>query len=400
MITHYALAHHLETKAEREREGERARQKRGRVEMKGNSSSIVFTTITIIIFGFSAIVNSQTDSCSSSLNLQSVTLPFDATSLHCHAVWDSQNYILRYSETTPGTWTFVLSAPAANSYIAMGFSSNGQMIGSSAIVGWISSTEGGVIKRYYLGGTSPNLVEPNKGNLVLTNFSFITTQASTVYMGFQLVTEQPQTKLIYSVGPTGMLPVSPNYRLNEHFNKVSTTINYITGQTSSTGSPYTRLRRSHGILNMLGWGILMIIGVIVARHLKSYEPLWFYLHVGIQSLAFVFGIIGVICGFVLDNKINADVSTHKALGIFILVLGCLQVMAFLARPDKVSKSRKYWNWYHQTVGRLLIILAVANVFYGIHLGEEGTGWNAGYGVVLAILVVIAVILELKLWFRK
>lgn len=75
-------------------------------------------------------------------------------------------------------------------------------------------------------------------------------------------------------------------------------------------------------------------------------------------------------------------------------------MAFLARPDKESKARKYWNWYHQGVGRLLIILAVANVFYGIHLGKEGTGWNAGYGVVLAILVAIAVILELKLWFRK
>ncbi|KAL6209070.1 hypothetical protein ACLB2K_020013 [Fragaria x ananassa] len=369
--------------------------------MKGNSPFIVLITITITIFGLSAIVNSQTDSCSSTLNLQSVTLPFDAASLHCRAVWDAHSYILRYSETTPGTWTFVLSAPAADSYIAMGFSSNGQMVGSSAIVGWMSPTEGGVIRRYYLGGTSPSLVELDKGNLVLTNYSFITTQSATVYMGFQLVTDQPQTKLIYSVGPTGLLPVAPNYRLTEHFDKVATSINYITGQTtSSTGSPCTRLRRSHGVLNILGWGILMIIGVIVARHLKSYEPLWFYLHIGIQSFAFVFGIIGVICGFVLDNKISADVSTHKALGIFILVLGCLQVMAFLARPDKVSKARKYWNWYHQSVGRLLIILAAANIFYGIHVGGEGKGWNAGYGVVLAILVVTAVFLELKLWFRK
>ncbi|KAL6211046.1 hypothetical protein ACLB2K_016274 [Fragaria x ananassa] len=296
--------------------------------MKGNSPFMVLITITITIFGLSAIVNSQTDSCSSTLNLQSVTLPFDAASLHCRAVWDAHSYILRYSETTPGTWTFVLSAPAADSYIAMGFSSNGQMVGSSAIVGWMSPTEG-VIRSYYLGGTSPSLVEVDKGNLVLTNYSFITTQSATVYMGFQLVTDQPQTKLIYSVGPTGLLPVAPNYRLTEHFDKVATSINYIT-----------------------------------------------------------------------DNKISADVSTHKALGIFILVLGCLQVMAFLARPDKVSKARKYWNWYHQSVGRLLIILAVANIFYGIHLGGEGKGWNAGYGVVLAILVVTAVFLELKLWFRK
>lgn len=76
---------------------------------------------------------------------------------------------------------------------------------------------------------------------------------------------------------------------------------------------------------MLGWGILLIIGVIVARYLKPYDPLWFYLHTCIQSFGFILGIIGVVCGFVLNNKLNADVSTHKALGIIILVLGCLQV---------------------------------------------------------------------------
>ncbi|KAM1560514.1 hypothetical protein ACFX1Z_003752 [Malus domestica] len=331
-------------------------------------------SIIIVIFGLSARVNSQTDSCSSSLNLQNVNLPFDAASLNCLAVWDAHNYILRYSQTSSNLWTFVLSAPAANSYIAIGFSSNGQMVGSSAIVGWMSPT-GGEIKPYYLGGTSPNLVEPNKGSLqVGTNFSLITSQSNRLYLGFQLETNQPLSRLIYSVGPDGLLPVAPNYRLSEHSDKVSTSINYITGQSkSSTESPHSRLRKSHGVLNMLGWGILMIIGVIVAR---------------------------VFCGFVLKNKLNADVSTHKSLGIFILVLGCLQVMALLIRPEKESKVRKYWNWYHHGVGRILIIFAVANVFYGIHLGEKGKGWSAGYGVVIAILFVTAFIFELRLWLRK
>lgn len=54
--------------------------------------------ITIFIFGLSATVNSQTDSCSSTLNLQNVNLPFDAASLNCLAVWDAHNYILRVSQ--------------------------------------------------------------------------------------------------------------------------------------------------------------------------------------------------------------------------------------------------------------------------------------------------------------
>lgn len=72
----------------------------------------------------------------------------------------------------------------------------------------------------------------------------------------------------------------------------------------------------------------------------------------------------------------------------------------MGRPDKESKVRKYWNWYHYTVGRVLIVLAAANVFYGIHLGNAGSGWNAGYAVVLAILFILAFLLELRLWMKK
>jgi hypothetical protein len=75
-------------------------------------------------------------------------------------------------------------------------------------------------------------------------------------------------------------------------------------------------------------------------------------------------------------------------------------MALLARPDKESKLRKYWNWYHHTVGRILIIFTIANIFYGIRLGETGKSWSAGYGVVLVVLFIITVALELRFWIRK
>lgn len=76
---------------------------------------------------------------------------------------------------------------------------------------------------------------------------------------------------------------------------------------------------------MVGWGILLIIGTIIARYMKQWDTVWFYLHAVIQSLGFGVGLAGGICGFVLNNNLNADVSTHKGLGISILVLGSLQV---------------------------------------------------------------------------
>jgi uncharacterized membrane protein len=98
-------------------------------------------------------------------------------------------------------------------------------------------------------------------------------------------------------------------------------------------------------------------------------------------------------------SLSLSLSPYPSLSDFGLYF-CTQVMAFLARPEKSSKVRKYWNWYHYSVGRILIIFAVANVFYGIHLGKEGREWKGGYGGVLAILFVIALILEVRMWMKK
>ncbi|KAK1295290.1 hypothetical protein QJS10_CPA16g00101 [Acorus calamus] len=139
----------------------------------------------------------------------------------------------------------------------------------------------------------------------------------------------------------------------------------------------------------------MPIGVTVARYFKHQDPTWFYAHISIQGIGFFVGLIGLITGFSLEDKLNVDVDTHKGLAVFILVLGCLQVMALLARPAKGAKLRKYWNWYHHYVGRVCIVVAVGNIFYGIHLGRESSSWNIGYGIVLALWVVVSVVLELR-----
>jgi hypothetical protein len=219
-------------------------------------------------------------------------------------------------------------------------------------------------------------------------------------MAFQLNTTSPENRILYSVGPAGRLPLSPGFALAEHDEKVSTAINYASGETE-TRSTYSRLRRNHGILNILGWGIFIPIGVIIARYFRHLDPMWYYSHTIIQTIGFIVGFSGIICGFVLNNHINPnDINTHRALGIFILLLGCLQVVAFIARPKKDTKSRKYWNWYHFTVGRVLIFLAAINIFYGIHLGNAGGGWNAGFGASLAILFIVSLLLEIRMWIKR
>ncbi|KAK4408741.1 cytochrome and DOMON domain-containing protein [Sesamum angolense] len=196
-----------------------------------------YTSLFLILrtfFFFSSYVHSQTsDSCTTPLTLQPQTpLPFDTTSLHCVTVWPSQGFILRYVQGAPNVWNFLLSAPNTNAYIAIGFSPNGNMVGSSALVGWIGADAIPVLQKYYLGGQSPNLVtleSPDQG-LTISNSSMFP-QSNQLYIAFQLITDTtPVPRLIYSVGPAGRLPSGPAYQLTQHRDQISTLLNYATGQ--------------------------------------------------------------------------------------------------------------------------------------------------------------------------
>ncbi|XP_047968129.1 ubiquitin carboxyl-terminal hydrolase 5-like isoform X2 [Salvia hispanica] len=318
-------------------------------------------------------------------------------------VWSSQGFILRFVQAAPNVWNFVLSAPSTNAYVAIGFSPNGNMVGSTAVVGWVESGGTSNMKQYFLGGQQPSLVTliqtPTQG-LPFGNASTMLVQSGRIYIAFQLLTAQPGSRLIYAVGPVGRLPQAPDFRLTEHQDKIATSLNYASGQFQTEKRPESNLRRIHGLLNMLGWGILIPIGVMVARYMRKWDPLWFYMHAVTQSIGFILGLIGVMCGFVLDGRLSADVPIHKALGIVIISFGCLQVLALLIRPDKSSKVRKYWNWYHFGVGRALVFLAVINVFYGIHLGKAGSSWNVGFAAFLVVLFVITLIMEIRIWCRE
>ncbi|CAH8356321.1 unnamed protein product [Eruca vesicaria subsp. sativa] len=374
----------------------------------------LYSSVSLILFTFIALqclpftIQQATETCISALPLNDLT--FNTSLLQCLEAWTSENYILRYARTVENTWSFILSAPDSNAFIGIGFSTNGQMIGSSAVVGWLPPNGGqGQAKQYFLGGQSPSEVMPDQGDLMIVNGSLkIESVSSRLYMSFQLTVEMPRKNILYAKGPVGFFPSSPGIRLREHQSMTTTTsINYVTGSQSVVkGSPHSMLRKIHGLMNMFGWGIIIIIGAIVARHMRQttayfYGYLLYYSHILIQTTGFLLGLIGIICGLFLEKQTNAsNVSTHKALGITILVMGVLQVLALRARPDKESKYRKYWNWYHHNVGRAMIILTISNIFYGIHLGQAGTSWNVGYGSAVGVLALAAIGFEVRNFLKN
>lgn len=89
---------------------------------------------------------------------------------------------------------------------------------------------------------------------------------------------------------------------------------------------FEKLKRNHGILNVIGWGILLPCGAIIARYFKRLDPQWYYLHTSIQFVGFIIGLVGFAVGRYLYNTTHANFQVHRGIGIFVVLLSMLQVV--------------------------------------------------------------------------
>nr|CAD1839136.1 unnamed protein product [Ananas comosus var. bracteatus] len=170
---------------------------------------------------------------------------------------------------------------------------------------------------------------------------------------------------------------------------------------SGSGGSVSRERNVHGVLNAVSWGILLPIGAIIARYLKTFksaDPAWFYLHVSCQVIGYGLGVGGWGTGLNLGSKSKGvTYTTHRNIGIALFSLATLQLFALLLRPNKDHKYRFYWNIYHHVVGYAVIILGIINIFKGLKILDPAQKWTTAYIVAICILGAIAFILEIVTW---
>ncbi|XP_052167056.1 cytochrome b561 and DOMON domain-containing protein At3g25290-like [Oryza glaberrima] len=174
-----------------------------------------------------------------------------------------------------------------------------------------------------------------------------------------------------------------------------------TTTAASSSDAIAKKRNIHGLLNAVSWGILLPMGAILARYLKTFrsaDPAWFYLHVSCQLIGYGVGVAGWATGINLGNMSNGITYTlHRNIGIIVFALGTLQIFALFLRPKKENKYRVYWNMYHHSIGYTVIILGITNIFKGMTILGVEQRWKTAYVAVLCLLGVAAVILEVVTW---
>ncbi|KAI9108613.1 hypothetical protein K1719_020497 [Acacia pycnantha] len=164
------------------------------------------------------------------------------------------------------------------------------------------------------------------------------------------------------------------------------------------------LRKVHGVLNIVGWGTLLPIGVIVARYFRVhpfyFKKWWFYLHVACQSTGYLIGVSGWAIGLWLGHASKYYIfQNHRIFAIFIFTFTTIQMLALRLRPNDKDEYRKYWNMYHHFLGYGLLVIIIMNIFRGIRILQAGEGWKWAYVGILAFLGAITVGLEIFTWVK-
>ncbi|KAL4376988.1 hypothetical protein GQ457_02G001170 [Hibiscus cannabinus] len=317
-----------------------------------------------------------------------------ASNMVCSPIWN--NFVLRYYQRSDNTMTIVLSAVYTTGWVGIGFSRNGMMLGSSAMVGWFNRKGHARIKQFYLQGRHTYQVIANKGELPLNNIPpVVAIHGEMIYLAFEAKFEHRlgRQPIILAFGTR-----YPNHlHLTRHDDKTAVWFDF--SQASVTNIDISQ-RKNHGTLALLGWGLFLPAGAIVARYLKHKDPLWYYLHAVIQFLGFILGFAAVLLGLQLYQSMNADIPAHRGIGIFVLVLSILQVLAFFLRPNKDSKYRRYWNWYHHWFGRMALFFGSVNIVLGIQYANARDEWKIGYGFLLAVTLLVVIVLEALSCLRR
>jgi len=145
---------------------------------------------------------------------------------------------------------------------------------------------------------------------------------------------------------------------------------------------------AHAVLLSIAWILFAPMGALTPRVLKSKtKPWWFYLHVGIHTLVVVCTIIGAVLGLVYGSHQNLS---HMVIGC--VVLGIVSIQYFFLgwlRPNKkAGRIRQFWYHVHQWIGRIVIILAVTNVFLGMELLDAPVGWYTAVGVLFGLMMCV------------
>ncbi|KAJ3672997.1 hypothetical protein LUZ60_006371 [Juncus effusus] len=284
------------------------------------------------------------------------------------------------------------------------------MIGANALLAYLDSSTGSVkIISSVLTSYLPDISDSNLTFQVYSRSAEYSNGSFTIYATIELPGNVTTQNIAWQAGTDFQSGLPNGHKQSPPNTLAKTSLDFGSGfsfvvtpaSSSSAADSQQRQKNIHGVLNALGWGILLPLGVILARYIKALDtssPTWFYAHVTCQITGFILGVAGFGLGLKLGNESKGiTYHRHRTIGILLFCLAIIQVCALCLRPKPTHKHRTKWNFYHYIVGFFIILLSVINIYKGFNILNPDMKYKRAYTAVIATLAVLAVILEICKW---
>ena len=321
----------------------------------------------------------------------------------------TMDYVVTVDETSPTGGLFSAQVTyEGQGYVGLGFSPNGRMIGSLAVIGLPDVASAG--KYDMTSYTTSGVTLMPEAQQTLQDASVVQNETHTVLQFSKYLVEEGEPTMDVVGGSTVIL-VAAGYDNNLGLHQHRATVGLIleacqegalVEETNDSSESQVvqvaqvdnkqSLFKAHGIMAALAWGILapLAIANVMCRHLIPGQGVWFQLHRGLNAVVLVLTTIS----FALVVKAYKDLSSeggysanhfesspgatgkHRTIGLVVFIMVILQSVGGMIRPHPPSAGgdgkaaeepttlRVIWEYTHRLSGMTLLAMA----WYQCHSG--------------------------------
>lgn len=169
---------------------------------------------------------------------------------------------------------------------------------------------------------------------------------------------------------------------------------------------YNNILAIHGIMMVTAWVILAVLGIYIARYLKSFGSNWFVFHASLMLMTFIISLSSFILiilyryppHFYSDLSLN---NAHTKIGLTITCAMFVQIILGIVIHMLYNSERIYIPWYnklHWYFGKLIVLLAMCNIVIGIYVYNTfdttlSVGYYYGIYIVIGVIILTFIISE-------
>lgn len=152
----------------------------------------------------------------------------------------------------------------------------------------------------------------------------------------------------------------------------------------------------HGALMLLGWGLLLPMGVAVAVLRNQIGSQWIKWHRNLQLAGVSMGLGGYFVARAMTDHHSHEalISLHHVCGMFLTFWAVFQVAIGLLRPhppkpdETKSVIRAVWEPIHKALGYVSLLVALEQVVTGSILSADFAGGDVTAWLVASVCVLL------------